>query len=326
MNLFETFLELIIPRDSKDNIFNASTSKDYPFSKVAVNNYGFPVVLISSLFDGTHLYNRNIRLKYLELTHNMECKITENEKSKFENFSVIVFKSNQLHLQKYFLGIAETLIKSLSENPSQNEVNSSFKNLIEIFQAFSENPTKTVQGIWSELLIIEISKAPSVLIDYWHNMPTEKFDFNADIEKIEVKSNGSLERVHIFSEEQLNPKEGNQVIIASLFTKQVSNGKSVEDLLSSIKEKISENKLADKLFQIVGKTLGNSIEQSIKIKFDYDLAVNSLRFYRHQDISKIEKKSIPNRVTEVHYKSDLSDLKAINPSELLIIGSLYQSL
>lgn len=326
MKLFETFIELSIPRDSKENIFNAFTSKDYAFAKVAVNNCGFPVVLISSLFDGTHLSNRNIRLKYLELTHNLECKITENEKSKFEDFSVIVFKSNQQHLQKYFLGIAETLIKSLSENPTQNEVNSSFKNLIEIFQAFSETPTKTVQGIWSELLLIEISKTPSILIDYWHNRPTEKFDFNADIEKIEVKSNGSLERIHIFSNEQLNPKEGNQVVIVSLFTKQKSNGKSVEDLLLSIKEKISKNELIDKLFQIVSKTLGNTIEQSIKIKFDYDLAVNSLRFYRHQDISKIEKINIPDRVTEVHYKSDLSDLTAIDPNKLKMGGLLYDAI
>ena len=97
-----------------------------------------------------------------------------------------------------------------------------------------------------------------------------------------------MERTHIFSSEQLNPKEGSQVLIASIFTRQKTNGKSVEDLLLSIKEKITSNELIDKLFQIVSKTLGNTIDQSIKIKFDYDLAVNSIKYYRHQDISKID--------------------------------------
>jgi len=326
MKLFETFIELNIPDDSKENVFVAFTLEDYAFAKVAVNNIEFPVVLISSLYDGTHLSNRNIRLKYLELTHNIECKITENGESKFANFSVIVFKSNQPHLQKYFLGIAEILIKSLSKNPTQKEVNSSFNNLIEVFRAFSETPTKTVQGIWSELLLIEICKNPSLLIEHWHHRPSEKFDFNADIEKIEVKSNSNLERVHIFSNEQLNPTEGSQVVIASLFTKQKSKGKSVEDLLISIKVKVLENELIDKLFQIVSKTLGNTIDQSIKIKFDYDLAVNSLRFYRHQDISKIEQINIPERVSEVRYKSNLSNLKAIEPIRLNIGGQLYDAI
>lgn len=326
MNLFETFLTLDLPIESKNNIFNAVTLQEFPFAKVAVNNIGFPVLLISSMYDGTHLSKRNIRLKYLELTHNLECKITENKTSNYSDFSVIIFKSDQQHLQKYFLGIAETFVKTLSKNPTQKEVDFSFNHLIEVFQSFSVTPTKTIQGIWSELLIINISKTPSILVEYWHNIPSEKFDFNANSEKIEVKSNSNLERTHIFSSEQLNPKEGSQVLIASIFTRQKTNGKSVEDLLLSIKEKITSNELIDKLFQIVSKTLGNTIDQSIKIKFDYDLAVNSIKYYRHQDISKIERIDIPDRVSEVRYKSDLSDIKPIEPDKLTIGGLLYEAI
>jgi hypothetical protein len=88
---------------------------DFPFAKIGVNYLGFPVILISSKFDQTHLSQKNIKLKYIELTHNLECKISENGKSKIDNYSVIIFKSNEETLQNYFLGIAQSLLNSLSK-------------------------------------------------------------------------------------------------------------------------------------------------------------------------------------------------------------------
>jgi len=326
MKLIELFKELSLPKISKKNIFNAVTLKDYPFAKIGINSESFPVILISSKSDNTNYSLRNIRLKYLELTHNLECKITEDTKTNYANFTVITFKSSQEYLQSYFLSITETLIKLLSSNPTEKEVSKTFNNFIEIFRSLSETPRKTIQGLWAELLVIENSLKPEVLINYWHNNPEEKFDFNADIERIEVKSNSNLERVHIFSSEQLNPSKNKQVLIASLFTKQKVQGKSIEDLLVTIKNKVSENEISEKLFLIVSKTLGNTIEQSIKIKFDYDLAKKSLLFYKHQDISKIEKINIPNSVSEVKYKSNLNDIKPVVPQSLNTGGQLYEAL
>ena len=56
----------------------------------------------------------------------------------------------------------------------------------------------------------------------------------------------------------------------------------------------------------------------------YNKHGNSLRFYRHQDIHKIEKIHIPNRVSEVRYKSDLTDTKAIEISSINTNGSLFE--
>ena len=84
----------------------------------------------------------------------------------------------------------------------------------------TDSPTNTVNGLWSELFLIENSTNPKELINYWHNLPEEKFDFNAGKERIEVKSSSSFERKHIFSAEQLNPPSDTQVLIASVFLKQ----------------------------------------------------------------------------------------------------------
>jgi len=326
MSLFDKFLQLSIPNSESTKIFNAITLEEFSFAKIGINIEGFPVILISSIEDITFLSQKNVRLNYLELTHNLECKVSENGNSKFDNFSVIVFKSTQYNLQSYFLGIAETLLESLSKNPTQKEVFETFKNFIEIFRSLSNSPTKTLQGLWAELLLIERANNTECLLNYWHNIPEEKFDFNADSEKIEVKSSSNLDRVHIFASEQLSPPEDKQVLIASIFTKQITNGKSILDLLQSIQAKISETILIEKLFSIVSKTLGSTIEQSIKIKYDYDLAVNSLRFYRHQDISKIERLNIPERVSEVKYKSNLTDVSSINPNSIKGDGSLFEAI
>ena len=316
MNLVEVFNSLEVPDTSNRNLFNAITLADFPIVKVATNNEGLPVILISSVADTTFISQKNIRLKYLELTHNLECKISENNNTQFQNFTVIIFRSNQESLQQYFLGIAETLIKSLSAKPTQQEVFQTFKDFVEIFRTLSDTPTKTLQGLWAELFIIDTAKEPTTLLNYWHSIPEEKFDFNADTEKLEVKSSSTLERIHTFASEQLNPPEDKQVLIASLFVKQTAHGQSISLLANSIQQKVADNHLTEKLFTIISKTLGNTVEQSIKIKFDYDLAKNSLRFYKHQDIHKIEKIYIPHKVSEVRYKSDLTELTAINPQSI----------
>ncbi|WP_149206076.1 PD-(D/E)XK motif protein [Flavobacterium johnsoniae] len=324
MSLIDVFLEIEIPQTENLKLFNATALSDFPFAKIGVNYLGFPVVLISSKFDQIHLSQKNIKLKYIELTHNLECKVSENGKSKIDNYSVIIFKSNEETFQNYFLGIAQSLLNSLSKKPTQKEVYETFKNFVEIFRSLTGMPTKTIQGLWAELILIEQSKNPGTLINYWHNIPEEKFDFNADDEKIEVKSSSNLERVHIFTAEQLNPTIDSQLIIASIFTKQVSNGLNILDLLNKIDKRIIEIELKEKIFRIVSKTLGDTFEQSTKIKYDYDLAKKSLRFYRHQDISKVERVNIPERVSEVKFKSDLTNIKPIDLTKILSNGQLFK--
>jgi hypothetical protein len=324
MSLLDVFLELNIPQTENSKLFIAKALNNFPFAKIGVNFLGFPVILISSKFDQTHLLQKNIKLKYIELTHNLECKVSENGQSKIDNYSVIIFKSNEETLQNYFLGIATSLLNSLSKKPTQKEVFETFKNFIEIFRSLTETPTKTIQGLWAELILIEQSKNTETLINFWHNKPEEKFDFNADCEKIEVKSSSNLERVHIFTAEQLNPTNDNQVIIASIFTKQVSSGLNILDLLDKIVERITENELKEKIYRIVSKTLGNTFEQTTKIKYDYELAKKSLRFYRHQDISKVERINIPDRVSEVKFKSDLTNINPTDITKLITNGQLFK--
>lgn len=311
MSLLDVFLEIEIPRTENPKLFNATALSDFSFAKIGVNYLGFPVILISSKFDQTHFSQKNIKLKYIELRHNLECKVSENGKSKIDNYSVIIFKSNEETLLNYFLGIAQSLLNSLSNKPTQKEIFETFKNFVEIFRSLTETPTKTIQGLWAELILIEQSKNPETLINYWHNIPEEKFDFNADTEKIEVKSSSNLERIHFFSSEQLNPPADSQIIVVSIYTKQMANGLTILELIERINKRITQIEIKEKVFRIVSRTLGNTFQHSIDIKYDYNLALNSLRFYRHQDISKVERINIPIKVSNVKFKSDLTNTAVV---------------
>lgn len=195
-----------------------------------------------------------------------------------------------------------------------------------MFRSLTDTPTNTVHGLWTELFLIDNSTNPKILLDYWHSIPEEKFDFNSGKEKIEVKSNSNFERIHTFSSEQLNPPTATQVLIASIFIRQNNAGQSIQQLVDSITTKVQNDiDLTNKLNNIVCKTLANSLEQSIKIKFDYQIAKDSLLFYKHQEIKKIEEIHIPMEVSEVRYKSDLIEASPIKPEDLANYGNLFTS-
>lgn len=322
MNLIELYDTLSVP-ENNSKVFNATPIPDYPNFRIAIDFEGNAVLLLSVTKRIKDISLKNFRLKYLQLEQNLECKINENGSYRFQTFTVLTFRCFDRNLQEYFLRISETLVKAIGQNPTQQQVNDSLKKFVEVFKALSDSPTTTVNGLWAELFLIENSINPKVLINYWHDLPEEKFDFNAGIERIEVKSSANFERKHVFSAEQLNPPADTQVIIASIFLKQNNSGTNIQKLIENISEKVSsENEITEKLNSIVFRTLGNSLEHSIGIKFDYEIARQSLQFYRHQDIDKIEKINIPGNVSEVKYKSDLSginpiDIKKITERQLL---------
>jgi hypothetical protein len=327
MNLIELYDKLEFAEQGSGKTFNAIQIPEQPNFRVAVNNEGNPVLLLSvaNAVKGNTL--KNFRLKYLQLEQNVECKITENDRSSYQTFTVITFTSDDRNLQEYFLRISETLIKTLSNKPTQQQIIDSINKFVEVFRSLSDTPTNTVHGLWTELFLIDYCSNPKTLLNYWHNLPEERFDFNSGSEKIEVKSNSNFERIHIFSSDQLNPPTGTQVLVASIFIRQHNNGHSIQQLVESITNKIQGDiELAEKLNNIIFRMLGNSLEQSIKIKFDYNIAKDSLCFFNERDISKIEEVHIPDRVSEVRFKSDLTNLTPLAKNTLKRLGELFAAI
>ena len=324
MNLIDLFDNLTTPKGN-DRTLNALPIPDYPNYRIAIDGDSNPVLLLSVTNGAKYSSLKNFKLKHLLLQQNVECKISEDGRTRYNTFTVITFTNTDGDLQEYFLRISEILIRTLGNSPNQQQLLDSLNKFVEVFRSLSDIPTNTVQGLWAELFVIENSHSPKTLLNYWHNNPEERFDFNSGEEKIEVKSNS--ERIHTFSSEQLNPPLGTQVLIASVFVRHNSAGTDINQLIDRISVKIQDDiQLTDKLNRIVCATLGNTLEQSIKLKFDYKIAQDSLLYYKSQDISKIEEINIPNEVSDVKYRSDLSKTTPVDTLKMVSKGVLFDSL
>jgi hypothetical protein len=323
MEITTYFEQLVRPSGAGADTFHALTLPGDNDVRIAVDQQGRPAVLIRDI-PGFPL--SNFRLKYLELSVRRGCQIISDGKTRIEDFILILFRAADPALTQYFFSIISTFLTTLDSARSNVQREQAYNSLLEIFRSLNEEPLSTVQGLWSELFVISNSNNIPALVDAWHHTPSDRFDFTSGRERLEVKSSRILVRVHTFAAFQLIPDVDTRIIVASLFVIDSPTGKTLQQLADLINRSLNDPALRLKLERIIARTLGRGITQSIQARFDVQIAKNSLCFYNATDVPRIEAASIPARVYDVHFKSDLSIIRPINPKELYPLGVLYQSL
>lgn len=252
-------------------------------------------------------------LESISIHFNQKCQLKAKDKKVTEgNYTIIALKTDSVDLQEYFLNIIYFVILKLPEISKLKELKIEVENLIILFTKFSKLPTKTIQGLWAELLVIEQSSNPEYLVKSWHVSPSDKFDFNDGIDKIEVKSTTKSKRIHNFSLEQLNPNKNSKLIIASVFAIETGKGYSIFDLVNSIDDRIKNKEVIKKINEVIIDTLGSDFEKSFEHFFDYQLAKDTLAFFESETVPKINATSICKEVSNVHFDSDLSNAEQLN--------------
>jgi hypothetical protein len=320
--------DLIIPPNETDDFqFSAQTIPQYENHRLAKDKNDNLLLLIAS----TNVHKTKIlgdyQLENLKINLEVNCNIKQDNILVEKEFCIICYSGNDNSLRKYFLQLCELLLEELGQLPTIQEVKRTIQNFIALFRFALQPSKKTVQGLWSELFLILHSTTPSVLMNCWHSFPEEKYDFNNGIDRIEVKSSSKDSRNHRFSLEQLNPPENCNLIIASIFVVQSANGQSINVLQKEIENRLNGDlELINKLRLQIADTLGDSIIKGVEIKFDYEIAYESLKYYNFIDVPKIELTNIPNNVSDVNFASDLTNLNAIIPSLVFNLSNLYKSL
>ena len=274
--------------------------------RIAKNQEGFPVIMICT--KKSFKNKQRFSLQNLSIQQDIECQVRDKTQIKTEFFTLIVFTNNSTELQSYFFRIAEPLLEVIPQKPSEKDVTNIIFNFLEIFRVLLKPAKKSVLGLWGELFIISQSVNSEQLLKAWHDNNFEKYDFGMDNWRIEVKTTIKNIRIHSFSFEQLNPINEVKVEIASILTKQTVSGKSIEDLCKIIRTKITNLILINKINLLVAQILGDTLEEAQNIKFDLDLAIQTLRFYSTNDIPKITSIQIPPQVYNVKFDVDLSTI------------------
>lgn len=314
-SLFSIFTEL-----SSKNIENDGYS---PVEKISYSDLFYigvsekrtPMVLINCKIDNSPT---DIELKYIEVLYNKHCKIIDSEEKSELTCTILKLNDKSYDFQSYFLEVIDLILQRLPINPTSSQINNEIIKIIKLFSCTTRPALKTIQGLWAEILVIEQSKDPDYLIRVWHTKSTSKYDFNNGEDKIEVKSTTNNSRIHTFALEQLISNENSKLIIASVITVQTGIGKNILDLRDSIFSRVTNIETQVLFDSIIFATLGNEVDKCIDYIFDYQLAIDELRFYDSEIVPKIKKEYIPNEISNVKFQCNLTNIQNINRNDTLL--------
>tara|TARA_R110002049_G_scaffold16455_6_gene65497 strand:- start:456 stop:1436 length:981 start_codon:yes stop_codon:yes gene_type:complete len=311
-DLKKIYNQLPLPESRNLNSYSAKAIKGFKNHRIAKNQADNPSLLIFISEQNQDFFIANQNLFSIKVSHNLRCEIESGDIKTHNNFSVVSYIGQNNDVKELFLSTCQILLKSLGQNPSNKQIKNTVEKFIELFKAVKENPRNSILGLWGELFLIEQSSFPEKSIAGWHSIPEEKFDFNFGRLRLEVKSSSTETRTHHFSSEQLNPVNDTEIIIASILTSMNSGGLCIADLLNKINNKLSNYpKQMEKLHLISYSTLGTNINNINQIKFDYELGIESLRFYKSIDVPKIENNNIPLELSNVKFVSNLTNVNSI---------------
>lgn len=327
LNLVELFESLKPLQTSlkEGNLFSAIPIFGHEPHRLGKDMQGFPVILLSIENERSQIAPAPITLEHLSVFYNVECQISQiNGGIERGKFTVIRCTGADSILQTYFLHILSTIIVSLDNPPTSQDVNQAIKILIKLFRAMTRPPRKSIQGLWAELYFMARVDQPTPLVEAWHIRPEDRYDFGLGNQRIEIKSASHRVRQHHFSLEQLHPPAGIEVLVASIFVERTHAGQSLMELLDKMRSCIIDRPdLLLHMDEIVGLTLGSSWKHALQERYDEELAADSLAFYEASIVPSVNPE-IPLSVSNVRFMSDLTGLETVNLSYFRSKGGLFE--
>ena len=316
LNLIELFqsIESMKTIDAEDR-FSAILIPDYEPHRLGKDAQGRPLLLISIIDVRGQRQRDPPVLEHLTVMYNQNCRVSRSDGT-FEDrrFTFVCCTAEDSTLHTYFLRVASTILVSLKNRPTQSDVAHAMDRFIELFRAMTKPSRKSVQGLWAELFLIAQSRQPALLVNAWHTLPEDRYDFAMDDQRIEVKSFSGSVRQHHFSLEQLQSPEGVETLVASALVENSQAGESIVDLREKIQVRLGDDSdLLLHLDKVIALTLGNSWQQADEACFDQWLAEESLAFYEAAAIPSVNP-NLPLGVSRVHFQSNLTGIPTIEIS------------
>jgi hypothetical protein len=314
--IFETIVTPVPEADEKP-IYSVLRVPEYQSYFIGKDRDGFACMLVTSSDQSGRLQSP-IRLENLDAQFSLRCHLRrKNDTELVGAFTVIRCRSLDYEIVRYFLSICETIIAMVGDLPKPRELASAVHRLAAIFQKMQRPPSRPLSGLFGELYFIWRSSNPARAVAAWRVDETARFDFADGNIRIDVKSTGGRIRAHTFSYEQCNPPLGTIAIVVSLFAERSSDGFTLRGLISDIEEKVvAHPDLVFKLHEVISETLGGSLSEALPMVFDTRLADASVRLFSLREIPAI-RGDLPMSVSDVHFRSDLSNLTPLRKEILM---------
>ena len=325
-SLEELFTDLKAPANSASysNRFMAIPIGPSETYRLGKDPNGAPALLIKTV-SGPSTYGAPIRLRHLRVVHDVDCVIHQDRTREAGRFSVFSCVDADRATEAYFLRVVGALVPTLGERPDAPSINKAVDQLVELFQALRSPPIKVAQGLWAELLLLAESEDPGKLVDAWHSVPEDLYDFNEGSHRIEVKSASGQVRRHSFSLAQLQPPAATHLAVASMIVNRAGGGTTVNDLVDELRCRLSESPERQLLvYRVVALTLGDKWQEFSLEMFDRPAAKSSLSFFRPSDIPMVDP-DLPLGVSNVRFSADLTGKVPYTEQETRALGGIIAS-
>jgi len=239
---------------------------------------------------------------------------------------VLKCTSDDPMLREYFLRSLWGTVATLPAIPTEGDIAGAVAKLVELFRALEAPPRTSLQGLWCELFLIVRARAIRQAAAAWHADPNALYDFIAGRQRVEVKSTTGPHRIHHFRLEQLLPQRGTSTVIASFVLDESGKGRSLADLWeeASRHHELTPS-LRERMSKILALGLGSDWRKAGRVAFDPTVALNGLRFYDATLIPKVDP-GLPVEVSDVHFKSELTDVPSLSNRDLTRQGGLYDAM
>ncbi len=249
----------------------------------------------------------DIRLENLSISFGIPCRVWHANAAVEEGlFTVIRCPTQDASIRIHFLEVAGPFLRALGPSPTPARITTLVESLVQLFRALAAPSRKSVQGVWAELFVIEQSQDSKTLTRAWHDLPEERYDFSAGVQRLEVKSAAGRLRRHTFSLEQLQAPGAAIVLIASVLMERAAGGVSLGELAESTRSKVGHDpELVLHIETVLGTTLGAGLRVAMDERYDTELARESLTFFEAHAIPR-PPGDMPRGVTDVRFVADLS--------------------
>jgi hypothetical protein len=322
--LVELFRDLTPPAENSPGFSVRRLARN---SKVWVgqDSLARPVVLIESTSDATRAHGAVLRNITFEPW--VSCEITESASPlRSVMASIIRCTAAERELHEHFLRALSPACEELGEEPRVAEVAGLVDRLIEVFRALSQPSSESIQGLWTELLLINRARDIELAVQAWQPRSRSLVDFEHGTIGVEVKSCAGQVRLHRFKLAQLQPATGSERYVASVLVSPNARGASISDLWDVIESRLGSRRLLrDRTAARIAEALGDDWQRAHAHRFDVDSAVAALLMFDAQSIPRVGQDAEPC-LTDIEFTVDLSGVDPVELQQLAIRGPLLHSL
>jgi hypothetical protein len=242
-------------------------------------------------------------LKNLLIQFDRTVSIIGGKGAVIERVAILETKGLDIALQDSFLEVISLILPSF-ETADDQDIVRLINHLVEVFQFLGSQSKKTALGLWGELFVIWRALDPEGATKSWHSSISERYDFGAENQRIEVKTTTGP-RSHFFSFEQLAPSPHLNVCVCSIITNADDSNTSCLFLLNEILKLLDSQSAKQHITKTAIATLGGNWPSESTISFDLDSAIQSIRWFKTDVIPKVAE--LPAGVSQVKFKSDLQN-------------------